>query len=94
MEQIVKNRTIDLKVKEIIMDMLGIEGSLLIDQAHFSEDLAIDSLDFYELLTGLEKEFSIRIPDEDIEKLASVGSLITYIKNKKLMGKMASFHPI
>jgi acyl carrier protein len=85
-----KNPGIESKVKKIITEKLGIEESLLTTHAAFSNDLAVDSLDYFELLMSLEKEFGIQIPDEDAEKLTTVGSLSNYIENKISNGSSTS----
>ena len=71
------------KVKGILIEKLGLEESVITDQASFSNDLGVDSLDKIETFVELEKEFSIRIPDEDAEKLTTVGALINYIIEHK-----------
>ncbi len=71
------------KVKGILIEKLGLEESAIKDQASFSNDLGVDSLDKIETFVELEKEFSIRIPDEDAEKLTTVGSVINYIIEQK-----------
>jgi acyl carrier protein len=67
------------KVKELIVEQLGVEASQVTEQAKFVEDLGADSLDTVELVMALEEEFSIEIPDEDAEKITSVGDAIKYI---------------
>ena len=69
------------KVKEIIVDKLGVEESELTDSASFTNDLGADSLDTVELIMEFEKEFNISIPDEDAEKISTVGDAIDYLKN-------------
>jgi acyl carrier protein len=71
------------KVKGILIEKLGLEESVITDQASFSNDLGVDSLDKIETFVELEKQFSIRIPDEDAEKLTTVGALINYIIEHK-----------
>jgi len=71
------------EVKKIISEKLGLEEALLQDNAHFKDDLGIDSLDMLELQMELEKEFHISIPDEEAEKLTTVGSLLKYLQEKK-----------
>jgi len=66
-------------VKKIIVEQLGVEESQVTEDAKFVEDLGADSLDTVELVMALEEEFSIEIPDEDAEKIASVGDAIKYI---------------
>ena len=71
------------KIKEIIMDKLGVEESKITDEANFINDLGADSLDQVELIMQLEEEFDIEIDDEDAEKLVTVGKVYDYLKNKK-----------
>ena len=70
------------KVKEIIIDKLGVEDSKITMEAKFIEDLGADSLDTVELIMQFEEEFGIEIPDEDAEKLLSVGQAVDYISNQ------------
>ena len=70
------------KIKEIINDKLGVEDSKITIEAEFIKDLGADSLDTVELIMQFEEEFGIEIPDEDAEKLLSVGQVIDYITNK------------
>ena len=71
------------KVKEITMDQLGIEDedSVTMDTA-FVDDLEADSLDIVDLMMALEEEFNIEIPDEDAEKIVTVGDAVSYIKDR------------
>lgn len=68
------------KVKAIIVDKLGVEESEVTDTASFTNDLGADSLDTVELIMEFEKEFSISIPDDQTEKIATVGDAISYIE--------------
>jgi len=70
------------KVKDIIEKELGVEREKLTDEASFIEDLGADSLDIVELVMEFEKEFNIDIPDEDAEKLRTVGDATTYLNQK------------
>ena len=70
------------KVKEIIIDKLGVEDSKITMEAKFIDDLGADSLDTVELIMQFEEEFSIEIPDEDAEVLLSVGQAVDYISTK------------
>ena len=70
------------RIKEIIIDKLGIEESKITTEARFIEDLGADSLDTVELIMQFEEEFDIEIPDEDAEKLNTVGSSVDYINEK------------
>jgi len=74
--------SIEQRVKEIIVEQLGVEESQVTERAKFVEDLGADSLDTVELVMALEEEFSLEIPDEDAEKIASVGDAISYIQEK------------
>jgi len=69
------------KVKQIIIDQLGVDGDEVTPQAKFVEDLGADSLDTVELVMALEEEFGIEIPDEDAEKIGTVKDAIDYIKS-------------
>ena len=70
------------KVKEIIIDKLGVEAVKITLEAKFIDDLGADSLDTVELIMQFEEEFSIEIPDDEAEGLLSVGQAIDYIANK------------
>ncbi len=76
------SETID-KVKEVVMDKLGVEESQISTDAHFIDDLGADSLDTVELIMQLEEEFGIEIPDEDAETITTVGVAVEYIDSKK-----------
>jgi acyl carrier protein len=71
---------IEAKVKDIIINELGVEAEKVTPEASFVEDLGADSLDTVELVMAFEEEFGIEIPDEDAEKLQSVGDAISYIQ--------------
>lgn len=72
------------KVKAIIVDKLGVEESEVNPEASFTNDLGADSLDTVELIMEFEKEFNISIPDEQAEKIQTVGEAVSYIEaNKK-----------
>lgn len=73
---------IEAKVKEIIIDKLGVEESQITPQASFTNDLGADSLDIVELVMGFESAFGIQIPDEDGEKISTVEDAINYLKSK------------
>jgi acyl carrier protein len=70
------------KVKDIIEKELGVEREKLTSDASFIEDLGADSLDIVELVMEFEKEFNIDIPDEDAEKLRTVGDALKYLNEK------------
>lgn len=73
--------SVEEKVKEIIIDQLGVDEKQVSPTASFIDDLGADSLDTVELVMALEEEFDIEIPDEEAEKIASVENAIDYIKN-------------
>ena len=74
--------TVEERVKKIIAEQLGVEEDEVTPEASFVEDLGADSLDTVELVMALEEEFSIEIPDEDAEKILTVGKALDYIKEK------------
>ena len=74
--------TVDERVKKIIGEQLGVEEDEVTAEASFVEDLGADSLDTVELVMALEEEFGIEIPDEDAEKILTVGKALDYIKDK------------
>lgn len=73
---------IQAKVKEIIMDKLGVEESQITPEASFINDLGADSLDIVELVMAFEQAFNIQIPDEDSEKIQTVGDVYKYLEEK------------
>ncbi|MDP3149872.1 MAG: acyl carrier protein [Ignavibacteria bacterium] len=73
---------VEAKVKEIIMDKLGVEESQVTPEASFTNDLGADSLDIVELVMGFESAFNVSIPDEDAEKIGTVGDAVNYLKTK------------
>ena len=74
---------IEAKVKDIIINELGVEAEKVTNEASFVDDLGADSLDTVELVMAFEEEFGIEIPDEDAEKLQTVGDAIDYIKQQQ-----------
>ena len=74
---------IEGKVKEIIVENLGVDAATVTTQASFVNDLGADSLDTVELVMALEEEFDIEIPDEEAEKIQTVGQAVDYVKNHK-----------
>jgi acyl carrier protein len=74
-------KSVEERVKEIIVDQLGVDAEDVTPNARFIEDLGADSLDTVELVMALEEHFDIQIPDEDAEKIATVGDAIQYIKD-------------
>ncbi len=72
---------ISARVKSIIVDKLGVDESEVTSEANFTNDLGADSLDTVELIMEFEKEFELSIPDEDAEKITTVGDAIQYMEN-------------
>lgn len=70
------------KVKKIIVDKLGVEADEVTPEASFTNDLGADSLDTVELIMEFEKEFDISIPDEDAEKIQTVGDAMNYLESQ------------
>jgi len=68
------------KVKDIVVEQLGVDEEEVTEQASFVDDLGADSLDIVELVMALEEEFDLEIPDEDAEKIVTVGDAVNYIK--------------
>jgi acyl carrier protein len=73
--------SVEEKVKEIIIDQLGVDEKQVNQEASFIDDLGADSLDTVELVMALEEEFDVEIPDEDAEKIGTVKNAIDYIKD-------------
>jgi len=74
--------SVEAKVKEIIVENLGVDQEKVTEEASFVEDLGADSLDTVELVMAIEEEFDVDIPDEDAENMRTVGEAITYLKTK------------
>ena len=70
------------KVRDIIVEQLGVNAEQVTPEASFIEDLGADSLDTVELVMAFEEEFGAEIPDEEAEKLTTVGAVISYLKDK------------
>ena len=73
---------VEAKVKEIIINKLGVEAGQITPEASFTNDLGADSLDTVELVMEFEKAFNLQIPDEDAEKISTVGDAVRYISGK------------
>ena len=72
----------EARVKEIIVDQLGVDPGKVVPEASFIDDLGADSLDTVELIMAFEEEFNTEIPDEEAEKLTTVGAALEYLKKK------------
>ena len=78
--------SVEERVVNIIVEQLGVDTAQVTEHAKFVEDLGADSLDTVELVMALEEEFSIEIPDEDAEKITSVGDAVKYIEQHNTEG--------
>ncbi len=76
------DKSIEARVKDIIVDQLGVNADQVTTEAKFVEDLGADSLDTVELVMAFEEVFSVEVPDEDAEKLQTVGDVVKYIEEK------------
>jgi acyl carrier protein len=76
-------KSIEQRVKDIIVEQLGVKPEQVTPEAKFIEDLGADSLDTVELVMALEEEFGNEIPDEQAEKLQSVGDVIKYVEDQQ-----------
>ncbi len=74
------DKPLDQRVKDIIVEQLGVKPEQVVPEAKFIEDLGADSLDTVELVLALEEEFGVEVPDEQAEKLHSVGDVMKYIE--------------
>jgi acyl carrier protein len=74
--------SLETKVKELIVQQLGVSESEVVPEAKFIDDLGADSLDLVELVMALEDEYGIEIPDEDAEKIVTVGDALKYIQER------------
>ena len=81
--QLMSDKSIEDRVKDIIVDQLGVNADQVNPAAKFVEDLGADSLDTVELVMAFEEEFDIEVPDEEAEKLQTVGDVITYITSQQ-----------
>jgi acyl carrier protein len=72
---------LETRLKKIVAEQLGVDESKIIPSARFSDDLNADSLDLVEMIMSLEEEFGVEIPDEDAEKILTVGDAMSYIES-------------
>jgi acyl carrier protein len=75
--------SVEDRVKEIIVEQLGVDANEVTPEASFIDDLGADSLDTVELIMAFEEEFGLEIPDEEAEKLTTVGDALNYLKTKQ-----------
>lgn len=71
------------RIKELIVEELGVKESAVVEEATFNEDLGADSLDLFELVMSFEDEFGVKIPVEDLENINTVGDVVKYIESHK-----------
>ena len=71
------------KIKEMVADSLGVDAGTITETTSFKDDLGADSLDLFELVMALEEEYDVEIPTEDLEQIATVGDVISYIESHK-----------
>jgi acyl carrier protein len=71
----------ETRLKKIVAEQLGVDESKIVPSARFSDDLNADSLDLVEMIMSLEEEFGVEIPDEDAEKILTVGDAMSYIES-------------
>ena len=76
-------KSTEQRIKDIIVEQLGVNADQVTSDAKFIEDLGADSLDTVELIMALEEEFGIEVPDEEAEKLQSVGDVVKYIEENQ-----------
>ena len=70
------------RMKELIADQLSVNADIITETSSFKDDLGADSMDLFELVMALEDEYSIEIPADDLQKMATVGDVIGYLKDK------------
>ena len=75
--------SVEDRIKEIIVEQLGVDASEVTESASFIDDLGADSLDTVELVMAFEEEFGLEIPDDEAEKLQTVGDALNYMRQKK-----------
>ena len=68
------------KLAAVIREQLNLEDVEITEKSNFKDDLGVDSLDLFELVMSLEEEFGVEIPSEDLEKIATVGDVVNYLK--------------
>jgi acyl carrier protein len=76
------NENLEARLKNIIAEQLGVDESRVVPSASFTDDLEADSLDLVELIMSLEEEFGVEIPDEDAERITTVGDAMNYLRER------------
>jgi acyl carrier protein len=77
------DNNLETRLKKIIAEQLGVDEAQVVPQASFADDLQADSLDQVELIMSIEEEFGVNIPDEDAEKIATVGDALSYLQERQ-----------
>jgi acyl carrier protein len=81
--ELVEDRmAIEERIREIIVEQLGVSADEAVNEASFIDDLGADSLDIVELVMAIEEEFGLEIPDEDAERMQNIGDVISYVQEK------------
>ena len=70
------------EIKNMLAEQLGVSADSITEETSYKDDLGADSLDLFEVIMALEEKYEIEIPTEDLEKMTTVGSVLTYLKNK------------
>jgi acyl carrier protein len=73
---------VEERIREIIVEQLGVSADEAVNEASFIDDLGADSLDIVELVMAIEEEFGIEVPDEDAERMQNIGDVISYVQEK------------
>ena len=74
--------SVEDRIKGLIVDQLGVSGDEIVPEASFIDDLGADSLDIVELVMAMEEAFDVEIPDDDAEKIQTIGDAVSYLKEK------------
>lgn len=74
--------SVEAKIKELIVEQLGVSAEEVVPEANFIDDLGADSLDIVELVMAIEEEFTVEIPDEDAERIQTIGDAISYVEER------------
>ena len=80
--EVIRDMALEERVTEIIAEQLGVSKEEVVPEASFIDDLGADSLDIVELVMAMEEEFDIEIPDEDAEKIQTIGDAISYVRER------------
>ena len=84
---------ITFKIVQVTADKLGVDQNILTSDTSFADDLGADSLDIFELIMTIEKEFKLTINEDDVEKLTTVGALVDYVEGKTFSQQQLQLEP-